>query len=73
MSKPLTAKYRLARNIHEGMEIRDGKTGEWLQVVSALHVVAPLPVSSFDLADGSRTSVHPQQRVMCRRVVVDPS
>lgn len=59
-------KYRLARNIREGMEIRDVDTGEWLRVTSALHITAPLQVSSFKLADGSETSAHPRQKVMSR-------
>lgn len=62
----LPAKYRLARNIDEGYEVQSND-GDWLLIEHALHIVAPLPISSFRYADGSRSSHHPEDRIMSRR------
>jgi hypothetical protein len=63
---PLRERYRLARNVNEGMEVRT-EAGDWLEVTSALHIYAPLSVSRFDLADGTAVAVHPTTKVMSRR------
>lgn len=62
----------LARNIHEGMEVWDDEQESWVGVVSALHILAPFPVSSLQLADGHEWSMHPSDRFMCRRTAQDP-
>ena len=50
--QPLPPKMRLARNVHEGMDVHT-VDGEWKRVVSALHITAPLQVSALTLADGT--------------------
>lgn len=69
----LPERTRKARNIHEGYEIRlsAGDGGQWVKVTRALHISAPLKVSTFDTeAAGSsgRLSVHPDVDVMSRRL-----
>jgi hypothetical protein len=66
--KPLDAKYRLARNIDEGMEMWDDETDTWVKVASALHILSPLPITTLKMANGSEWSMDPRDRFMCRRV-----
>jgi hypothetical protein len=63
---PLRERYRLARNVNEGMEVRT-EAGDWLEVTSALHISAPLPVSRLDLADGTAFAVRSTTKIMSRR------
>jgi len=67
--KPLPARYRLARNVEKGMEVQY-EGGQWVRVDSALHIQGPVKVSSFGLANGCRTSAHPGDHIMCRRLAV---
>jgi hypothetical protein len=66
--KPLPAKSRMARNINGGMEVWDGADEAWVAVTSALHILSPLAVSTFTLADGREFSAHPRERLRSRRI-----
>lgn len=68
----LPERYRKARNIQEGYEIRlsAGDGGQWVKVTRAFHISAPLKVSTFDTEGAGVTghfSVHPDVDVMSRR------
>jgi len=70
--------YRLAMNVQEGYEVLvdcgQCKGSHWVRVASALHILAPLPLSSFTV-DGHEPCVpqgawftrHPRASVMSRR------
>lgn len=82
MTAPVTAlpaKYRKARNIQQGYELQvvgPDDTWAWLPVKVALHITAPLKVSSFTLDNTGhegwpdRASAHPESSVMSRRTSV---
>lgn len=65
-----TERYRMARNVHTGMEVRvlDKETGEplWLAVTSAMTITSPAKVTLLALANGDRFSVAPTSDVMSR-------
>jgi hypothetical protein len=65
----LLEKYRMARNVTEGMDIWDPENKEWCRVTNTLHIVSPIPVMRFEFVDDSVAAVHPKARVMSRRVV----
>lgn len=79
-TRALPEKWRLARNLDEGYEVKvdcDTHTdGHWLLITSALHMLAPLKVSSFNLdvpecmGDTSRASSHPEDEWFSRRSAV---
>jgi hypothetical protein len=66
--RALPAQYRLARNIQEGYEVCDSE-GVWLRVEHAMHILGPIAMSSFRLADGDRMTYPPSTRIMSRRPV----
>jgi len=82
--RALPEKYRLARNIEEGYEIQSyckvHNRDEWMRVMSALHITAPLRVSSFTVEPvddsacsdprGAKVSAHPEDDVFSRRPAV---
>jgi hypothetical protein len=74
----LPERYRKARNIERGYEIRfmdAAGVATWLPVKQVLHIQAPLKVSAFtfdtsdvpDWNDGDQVSVHPDTSVYSRR------
>ena len=70
-TKPLPEKYRKARNIDEGHEVRL-EDGTWGTVVSALHILGPIKICSFtvQLPDGTierLRGMHPNDEVMSRK------
>jgi hypothetical protein len=65
-AKALPEKRRLARNVHEGYEVRLNN-GTWLTVESVLHITVPLPVSLFTMTNGEEFSVPPLTVIMSRR------
>lgn len=78
MSKrPLPERFRLARNLDEGWQIHaecaeHWEDGHWVTITSALHILSPLKVSSFDtdapecISDLRRASVPPGDRLLSR-------
>lgn len=65
----LPEKYRKARNVQEGYEIR--VDGTWCPVTSVMHITAPLAVSTFTVTfDGQPwpVNIHPNVEVMSRRL-----
>jgi hypothetical protein len=67
-TKALPERHRQARNINEGMEVWDGTQERWIEVTSALHILSPMAVSTFTLADGRELSGHPNTKIMTRRL-----
>jgi hypothetical protein len=73
MVTKLPTRYRQARNIDKGYEIRlsDAEGGEWVPVVSALHIAAPIAMTSFTVERNGEVerlaAVHPNVAVMSRR------
>jgi hypothetical protein len=63
---PLRERHRLARNVKKGMEVQTS-AGDWVEVIDAVHISAPLSVSRLDLADGTAVAVHPTTKIMSRR------
>ena len=80
-TRALPERYRLVRNIEEGYEVRaDCEThpdGHWIEIMSALHIVAPLKVSTFSanppecVKHLARFSAHPGDDLFSRRPAVD--
>lgn len=71
MPTKLPERYRKARNLDEGFEIQI-EDGSWAAVVGALHMTAPIEMSSFTVKheDGTeaRLNFHPDRdEVMSRR------
>lgn len=76
-TRALPERYRRVRNIEEGYQLHaqcgehDG--GHWVTVTSALHIMAPLRVSTFTLdtpdciTDAGQISEHPDDELMSRR------
>jgi len=65
--KDLTEKYRQARNIFAGYEIRtDG--GEWFKIERELRIYSPANIVTFELAEDLRYTCSPTQLIMSRRV-----
>lgn len=75
-TRPLPEKYRLARNIHEGYEVRltNNEDGSqlWERVEHRLYVLAPVKVVRFRLANGETHPIHPDDEVMSRRLAAAP-
>lgn len=76
----LPEKYRQARNVHEGYEIRingtEGRESVWCPVTSVLHISAPIAVSTFTVTyDGEPTpfNIAPGVQVMSRRPAAEVS
>lgn len=59
-------KFRPARRIQTGMDVQVSGTGEWVRVDLAVHMTAPIAVSSFRLADGRQASAYPDDEIMSR-------
>lgn len=55
-------KYRLARNIQDGYQIRFSDD-VWLTVRHVIHITAPLKVSMFTFTNGEQHSAHPQDQI----------
>lgn len=66
MAGALKERYRLARSVKEGYEIRMAD-GRWLKVEHKMHVVAPLNFIRLRLADDEATVLAPDDQVMSRR------
>lgn len=56
----------LARNVREGMQTKNLSNGEWVTVESKIHITSPLKVLTLWFTDGTRTSLPPSTRVLCR-------
>jgi hypothetical protein len=56
----------LARNVREGMQVKDLDTGEWLTVQAVLNIAKPLKVLHMSFADGTSAAMDPSGRVRCR-------
>ena len=77
MKMKLPERWRLARNVDEDHEVRfncPDHGAEWFRVVSAIHMVGPIAISSFLLKpveracpEGDRLSIHPSERLFTRR------
>jgi hypothetical protein len=77
-ARALPEKYRLARNVREGYEIRTNcpihQTEHWLPVTDVLEVLAPIAFVSFTVGDtgldclGDTFTVRPNRAVYSRRV-----
>lgn len=63
-----TEKYRMARNLKEGMEVQLAG-GEWVGVKSTLVITSPMRVTSIDLVNGDSKGVPSDARIMSRYVV----
>lgn len=67
---PKIGKMRRARLIKEGYTVQctNSDTGKetWLEVVRALHILAPLKVTRLYLSDGEEFGMHADDLVMSR-------
>jgi hypothetical protein len=61
----LPEKYRLARNLTKGMEVRDND-GAWWPIDSILRVLAPINIVRVTFSDGEVANYAPKDRVMSR-------
>lgn len=79
-TRALPERYRKVRNIDEGFQVRadceEHNGGHWLTVTSALHILGPLKVSTFQTdAPGCvdnlrRWSASPSDEIMSRKPAV---
>lgn len=56
----------LARNVREGMQVKDLDSGQWLTVKTVLNITAPIKVLHMAFADGTTAAMDPRSRVHCR-------
>lgn len=63
----MKGKHYLARNVHEGWQVHDPETDEWLTVDSALHITAPSQATRWTFTNGSVAWVRPRSKVVAQR------
>lgn len=79
----LPERFRLARNLDKGHQLHaecptHWEEGHWVTITSALHLLAPIKVSTFNtdapdcIADARRASFPPSDQLLSRRLASAP-